>query len=87
MLQGLDKAIKNFILPQFPWVTSYKVEDSWEEDGITHFNVVYYLDADEDGTYTVTKDFGDLEDVTLSTFDMLNDNNHELHHIFFRKNR
>jgi len=85
MIEGFKKAIQNFILPRFPWVSDYKVEVGWEEDGMKHINVVYYLEVDDTGVFTVDANFGRLEETTESVFGMMNDGSISLNNVFFRQ--
>lgn len=84
MITGLEKAIENFILPKFPWIEGYKTYRPFDK---TRKAVVveYYPKVDEDGMFTVTEEFQEVENITKAVFDMLNDGDHFLYKVDFYK--
>ena len=83
MIESFKKQIKNYILPQFPWVRGFDVDTPWEDDGITRVIVGYFPEVSEDNTFVVTMDFDRIEEMTKSVFNMLNDGNYALSNIYF----
>jgi hypothetical protein len=83
MIESFKKQIKNYILPQFPWVKGFDVDTPWEDDGIIHVVVGYFPEVSEDNTFVVTEDFNRIEEMTKSVFNMLDDGNYTLSNIYF----
>lgn len=83
MISGFKKAIENFILPQFPWLTGFKVETPWIDDDGIRVLVSYYVELDDNGYFEVTPEFEKVEELTKSVFKMMNDGNHGLNNIRF----
>lgn len=83
MISGFEKAIKTFILPQFPWLIGFNVETPWSEDDGTRVVVSYYPEVGDDGFFEVRPEFREVDELTKSVFNMLNDGNHILYNIKF----
>ena len=83
MITGLEKAIENFILPKFPWIKGYKTYKPFDHRRAVV--VEYYPEVDEDGMFSVTEEFQEVENITNAVFDMLNDGDHFLYKVDFYK--
>ena len=70
MIQGLHKIIEKFILPQFPWITGYRVRVAHENDR-KFVLVKYYVKSDEEGSFIVDESFKEVEDLTVNVFKMM----------------
>lgn len=70
MTQGLHKIIDKLILPQFPWITDYHIRVA-DENGRDFVLVIYYPNTDEDGSFEITDEFKQVEDLTRSVFKMM----------------
>ena len=69
MIQGLHKIIERFILPQFPWITGYRIRVA-RENGLDFVLVIYYPESDEEGFF-VHEGFKEVEDLTYTVFKMM----------------
>jgi len=70
MIQGLHKIIERFILPQFPWITGYRIRVA-RENGLDFVLVIYYPELDEEGAFIVDESFKEVEDLTYTVFKMM----------------
>lgn len=73
MINALRKVIEKFILPQFPWVKSYRLEPTEWEDHIYGITVVYIPELDDDGLMTVSGGLAEIEELTETMFKMIGD--------------
>lgn len=65
MVESLNKGIKNFILPMYPWIIDFDIIPIKISD--IYLKVNYYTD----GPFIVTDELKDIEDITASLFKML----------------
>ena len=76
MVNSLDKAIKNIILPMYDWIEDYEIDG---DDNSTIIRVTYYVASDENDAFTVSPEFSSLESITFHLFNSLGLNeNHRL---------
>lgn len=71
MIESYKKIIRNYILPQFPWIVDFKITISKDESFV---NVVY-IPKSEKGVFTTSEDFLKLENLTIDALKMLGRNN------------
>ena len=86
MIDGLRKAISNFILPRYPWLTGFDIEeiDMERKKGFKWVEVVYYPELDEDKTFTVREGYHEVENLTNKVFKMISDGKHVLYDVKFK---
>jgi hypothetical protein len=77
------------VLPQFPWIVDYEIlEERIEPMDRDYYRINYFIFTDEDGTFTVTKDMEEVEELTKSLFKMLGpDKNQIFEGVSFYSNR
>lgn len=71
---SLEKIIKSIVLPQFPWIDDYEILDNEAAMFGTsrhYYRINYFIFPDKDGTFTVTEDMNEVEELTKSLFRML----------------
>ena len=68
MKESYKKIIKNFILPKFPWVDKFEVAIA-EDDSFV--NVVYSPKSKKGKSFTVRKEFVELEILTDEVLKMM----------------
>ena len=73
--EGLNKVIERFILPQFSWITGYRVRIA-HENGLDWVLVIYYPESDEKDFFNeegffVHEGFREAEDLTHNVFKMM----------------
>jgi hypothetical protein len=81
----LDKLIRKIILAKFPFIQDYEISVTTfrpslggsKKIGYERYRVNYFLSPDEDGTFAVTDDLQEIEDLTKLLFDMLGPKNYQ----------
>ena len=85
MKEGLEKIIRKIILPKYPSIKDYEIEvntfrpyiGGGKKIGYEVYRVNYFLAPDEDGTFTVTNDLPQIENLTETLFNMLGPKNYQ----------
>lgn len=67
---ALHKVIESFVLPKYPWIYSYTIS-LYYDSPLEKYAVKYYVEPEENGSFTVTNEMSEVETITYDLFKML----------------
>jgi len=70
---SLHKIIPSLILPRFPWIIDYEISALWDAPHEL-YTITYYVEPDDDGSFTVNDEMGRVEKLTYDLFKMVGGN-------------
>lgn len=66
---SLHKVIKSLVLKKYDWIVDYRIEFYF--DSLEKYTVIYYVNPDENGAFTITEEFKEVDELTNNLFKML----------------
>jgi len=80
---SLHKIISSFVIPKYPWIEEFSIQ-VYLDSPIEKYAVYYFVNPEDDGTFTVTSEMEEAEKFTKNLFSMLGPNtNQYLNEILF----
>lgn len=79
MKGSLEKIINKLVVSKYPWIKDFEIKvyrfspsmNGSKKIGYETYEVIYNVNPDEDGTFTVTDELAKVEELTETLFKMI----------------